>query len=291
MQREDADDQDDTLDLTEDQIIEDEDDKSGADDDQATDDDPQSDDGDDSDEEETVISFDGEGDDEDQAGDTSVIRRLRQQLREKDKRVRELETSTAKPKVEVGEKPTLADCNYDEDEFETALDDWKARKAEADRAVESEQEGARRANEAWQNDLQSYAQKKQAMVRAVPSYAEAEDLVISALNPMQQAVAVKAAQDPAALVVALSRSPAKLAELAKFDDPIKMAAAIARMEGTVKVVKRRKGPAPDRPLSGSGAMPGGSDRQLEKLEREADKSGDRTALIADKKKQAERRKT
>jgi hypothetical protein len=50
------------------------------------------------------------------------------------------------------------------------------------------------------------------------------------------------------------------------------------------VVKKRKAPAPDRAQSGSGAMPIDSDKQLEKLEAEAEKTGDRTKLIAYKKK-------
>jgi hypothetical protein len=52
------------------------------------------------------------------------------------------------------------------------------------------------------------------------------------------------------------------------------------MEGGIKVVKKRKAPAPDKPLSGAGRMPGGPDKQLEKLEADAERTGDRTAVIA-----------
>jgi hypothetical protein len=95
---------------------------------------------------------------------------------------------------------------------------------------------------------------------------------------VQQAVVVKAAVDPALFLYALGKSEAKRSELAKIQDPIKLAAAVARMEGAVKVTTR-KAPAPDRPLSGSGKLPQGGDKELEKLEKEADRTGDMTRLI------------
>jgi hypothetical protein len=53
------------------------------------------------------------------------------------------------------------------------------------------------------------------------------------------------------------------------------------MEGAVKVTKGRKAPEPDRPLSGSAKMPGGADKELEKLEKEAARNGgDRSKIIA-----------
>jgi hypothetical protein len=146
-------------------------------------------------------------------------------------------------------------------------------------AVEQEN---RQAQEAWNADLNRYAEQKAKI--GVPDYEDAESIVISALNPMQQAVIVKAADNPAAFAYALSKSPSKLTELAKQQDPIKLAVAVAKMEGAVKVVKRKKGPAIDKPVSGSGSMPGGTDKQLEKLEKEAERTGNRTELINYRKK-------
>ena len=56
------------------------------------------------------------------------------------------------------------------------------------------------------------------------------------------------------------------------------------------MVKKRKAPAPDRPSSGAARMPGGVDKQLEKLETEAERTGDRTAVIAYRKKLKAREK-
>lgn len=267
-------DQDDTLELTEDMEIEDTDTDQNAGDDET--DDATTGEGDD--EEETVISFDGDdADDADKPGDSSVIRRLRQELRESKRRAAELERTNTKPKVEVGPKPTLAECGFDEEAYDAALEAWRDKKAAAEAEDAKAEEEVRRANESWERDLSAYNVRKASI--GIPDFSEAEEAVKTALNPMQQAVIVKAASDPAALVAALGKSEAKLAELAKFEDPIKMAAAVARMEGAVKVIKRKKAPAVDRPASGSASMPGGADKKLEKLEKEADRTGDRTNLI------------
>src|SRR5205814_1130297 len=107
-------------------------------------------------EEETVIGFadetDDEDEDEDSDGGNSVIRNLRAQLKEKTKRLRELETAAPTPaKIEVGPKPTLADCNYDEEAYEEQLDKWKADSAKAEEQTAAIEEENRRAQESWTN--------------------------------------------------------------------------------------------------------------------------------------------
>jgi hypothetical protein len=54
-------------------------------------------------------------------------------------------------------------------------------------------------------------------------------------------------------------------------------------------VTTRKAPAPDRPLRGSATMPGSADKELEKLEKKAAATGERTALIAYKKQLRDRK--
>lgn len=243
--------------------------------------------GEDDGEQETVIGFADEepGEDEEQDGGNTVIRRLRTELKERNKRIRELETSAPAPqKIEVGEKPTLAGLNYDEDAYEKAIEEWREQKAKVEAENAKAEEQTRAAQESWQADLQGYQAKQQKL--GVEDFEEAEETIKSTLNLVQQAVIVKAADDPAAFVYALSKSATKMAELSKMHDPIKLAAAIVRMEGAVKVVKKRKAPAIDKPQSGSGGKPplrGDKAQQLEKLEKEAEKSGDRTKLIQFKK--------
>src|SRR5436190_14117042 len=239
---------------------------------------------DDEGEEETVVGFDDEPEAEG-ADDTPVIRWMRERVKELNRENAELRKGTVERQVqELGPKPTLADLDYDEDKYDAALDEWKERKRTIEEVETSREAQTRAVEREWQQDLQGYQAKRDAL--AVPDFEDAAEIVKSALSFPQQAVLIKAAHDPAAFVYGLARSDARLAELAKINDPIKLAATIARMEGGLKVVKRRKAPAPDRPVKGSSKLPGGTDKQLEKLEAEAQNTGNRTAVIAYRKKLA-----
>jgi hypothetical protein len=232
---------------------------------------------------ETVVAFEGE--EPEAEPENSTVRQMRQALREKDKRIKELEQSNAPKPIEVGEKPTLASCDYDEDKFAAELEAYKDREAAAKRQSESQAEQNRKANEAWQADVASFEQKKAAL-----QFEDRDDVIdtaIGSLDLVQQAVVIKAASDPSIFLYALGKSEAKRAELAKIQDPIKLAAAVARMEGAVKVTTR-KAPNPDRPLSGSAKMPGDADKELEKLQKKALATGDRTELIRYQKRMRER---
>jgi hypothetical protein len=105
------------------------------------------------------------------------------------------------------------------------------------------------------------------------------------LNDVQQAVIVKAADNPALVLYSLGKHPAKLAELSQITDPLKMAAAVARLEGGLKVMPKRKPPEPEEIASGTASVSHGKDKELERLEKEAERTGDRTKLIAYKARQ------
>jgi hypothetical protein len=231
---------------------------------------------------ETVVAFEGE--EPEAEPENSTVRQMRQALREKDKRIKELEQSSAPKPIEVGEKPTLAGCDYDEDKFAEELEAFKDREAAAKRQSATQAEQSRKANEEWQADLGAFEQEKAGL--DFPDRDEAIETATSSLDMVQQAVIVKAAAKPALFMVALGKSEAKRAELAKIQDPIKLAAAVARMEGAVKVTTR-KAPTPDKPLSGTARMPGSADKEIERLEKKAAANGgDRSELIAYKAKLA-----
>jgi hypothetical protein len=192
------------------------------------------------------------------------------------------------PELELGPKPTFESCDYDEEELSRQLDAYKDRERKIIDARAVQNQHAEAAQRDWETDLRSYERQRDEL--KLPDFETAAEVIKSSLTLAQQAVIVKAASRPAAFVYALAKSDARLNELAKIADPIKFAAAIARMEGGIKVVKKRKMPAPDKPLSGSGRMPGTTDKQLQKLEEAAERTGDRTDLIAYKKRLANRGK-
>jgi len=74
-------------------------------------------------------------------------------------------------------------------------------------------------------------------------------------------------------------SPEQLEALAKIKNPIALAMEIGRLEGQLTTKKTPKAtPALDRPMGGGGG--GAADSTLERLEAEAEKTGNRSKIVA-----------
>jgi hypothetical protein len=213
--------------------------------------------------------------------DTGLVKHLRDEIRRRDTELAEIRrTGSAPQKVEVGEYPTLESVDYDEDKHREAVEAWTQRKAAADRQQSESQNQDRAAAEAWQADVQRFEARRVEL--KVPDAEEAIETAMAGLNQVQQAVIVKAADNPALVFAALGKHPGKLAEIASIQDPLKQAAAVAKLEGTLRVAPRRKAPDPEQIASGSAAVTQGKDATLERLEAEAARTGDRSKVIAHK---------
>lgn len=211
--------------------------------------------------------------------DSSTIREMRERIRELSRENSQLRQTSAPQQIEIGPRPTLESCEFDEDKFAAAYDEWQAKKAKAEQQKASAGQVEQEAQEAFQRDVQSY-QAKRAKLPFV-DVDEVEGVALAALNQVQQAVIVKAADDPAKVLYALGKRPDKLAEISQFQDPLKLAAAIARLEGGLNVVKRSKAPAPEEIAQGSQGMSQGTDDKEEaRLLKDAEKSGDYSAYYA-----------
>jgi len=228
---------------------------------------------------ETIIGFEGE----DEAApasesESSVIRDLRKANREQAKRLAELERGTAPQKVEVGEKPSLESCEYDEERYDQALTTWHQRKAQVEAQSREAEVRAEKEREEWTKRAQAYEANKASL--AVPDYADAESEVFATLPEQTQAL-IMLTEKPAGLIYALARNPAKLEQLSKLD-LARSAMMIGKLEDKLHM-GTRKLPQPDRPVRGN-AAPASADKELARLEKEADRTGDRTALINYKRK-------
>lgn len=209
--------------------------------------------------------------------DSGLVRKLRAEIRDRDARLATLQKGEQPQKIEVGDKPTLETCDYDEAKFETDLDAWKDRKAKAEQADADALKTQDATRAAWAEELADFGRKKTAL--RAPDFNAAEEEVVSTLSQVQQAVVIKAAEDSAKVIYALGKHPAKLATLAAIEDPIKFAVAVAKLEGTLKVTQRRKAPEVDTPVRGSAPLSKASDKHLERLEADADRTGDRTKVV------------
>jgi hypothetical protein len=212
------------------------------------------------------------------------VKELRKQARELQRENRELkarmsvqQVTETKP-VQLGKKPTLEDCDYDSEQYEQKLGDWFDRKREHEQAelqARSAQEAEQRERDAR---LDKYA-KDRAMLR-VRDYEDAEENVLQIFGNEHQEVILRGAKNAALLVYALGKNQAKAKELASIKDPFMFAWAASKLEDELKVTNRAKAPPPEKTVSGTGRLSGSVDSHLERLRKEADRTGDITKVVA-----------
>lgn len=253
------------------------------------------DDGQESEEDEGVVVTIGDEEPAEEQDDKAApawVKDLRKTQRELQKENRELkaklEQSAPKPKdIEVGTKPTLEGCDYDGDKFEQELTAWHDRKRQAEQAAKKQEDEQKAQQEAWNGRLESYKAAKSAL--KVKDFADAEEVTSSVFNEVQQALIIDAADNPALVIYALGKNPAKAKELAAITSHTKFLREISRLEDTkLKVQNRRAPPAPERTVSGTGKISGTTDSTLERLRAEAEKTGDMSKVVAYKRQQKEK---
>jgi len=211
------------------------------------------------------------------------VRELRKANREKERRIRELEaklqttSQTENKPVALGPKPKLEEFDYDADRFEQALDAWHERKRQHDLETERVRQAEQTQQQAWQAKLEGYSKAKAEL--KVRDYEDAEAIAQEVFNVTQQGVILQGADNPALVIYALGKNPKKAADLAKINDPVKFAFAVAKLEKELKVTNRRAAPAPERVIQGTGRVSGAVDSTLERLREEAARTGNMTKVI------------
>lgn len=218
------------------------------------------------------------------------VKELRKNNREIQRENRELreQLNTIKPTetkpVALGKKPTLDECDYDSEEYESKLSRWYDDKRAYDDEQLKKKSSADEATKAWQSTLEGYGKAKNEL--KVKDFDDAEEIVLTTLSIDQQGMILQGADNAALVVYALGKNPSKAKELASIKDPVKFAFAVAKLETTLKVTNRRIPPAPESKISGNAKLSGTVDSTLERLRAEASKTGDFTKVINYKKSKA-----
>jgi hypothetical protein len=261
--------EDDILDLEEEQIIEDEPEEQAEEPEEPA-------------EEEAFVGFD---DEPEAPPENDLVKHLRQQIRDRDRRLAEAaKTAPAEPEIVVGDRPKPADFDYDDDRFDEALDAWEARKAAKAKQDDKRARAEQSQQEQWAKVTENYATQKKAL--RFPDVQEAEQRVLDTLSGTTQALIAKHADNAALFIYAAGKSPAKLAELARIDaegDPFAVVKAVTKMEAMLQKPRTTaRPPAPDTPVRGKVIAAGSADKMLDKLEKEAERTGDRSKVIAHK---------
>lgn len=235
-----------------------------------------------------TIGDEAEAEDEEEKAAPSWVKELRKSHRETQRENRELKAKlqqAAAPQQkapEVGKKPTLEDCDYDGDKFEQELTAWHDRKRNADQAAKQQEDEQKAQQQAWEGRLNSYTTAKAEL--KVKDFEDAEEVTTGLFSEVQRAIIIDAADNPALVIYALGKNPAKAKELAAITSHTKFLREISRLEDTkLKVQNGKKPPAPERTVSGTGKLSGvtgGSDATLERLRAEAEKTGDMSKVVA-----------
>lgn len=209
--------------------------------------------------------------------ESQTIRQMRKELREAQREAAELRRQVAPKTIEVGPKPSFAECDYDEERYEQAVDAWKARKAEAEKAETEAQAAQRQWQEHTEAQTRAYETGKSGLkFPDAAAFADAEADILS--EPIRKAV-IEVADNPALVMYSLWKRPDKAAELSQIKNPIGLVKAITKLEVNLKVGTRRKAPAPEKITSGSASLAVGSDKTLERLEKDAARTGDRSKVL------------
>lgn len=214
---------------------------------------------------------------EEEAKAPEWVRELRRKHREEVRRNKELEDKlkalTAEPKpAELEEKPTLANCDYDEERFASSLEEWHNKKRKHDEHIKGLQDAEAKAAAEWQEKLDGYAKAKTEL--KVKDFEEAESEAKNIFNVTQQGIIVQGADNPALVVYALGKNPEQAQKLAQITDAVKFTFAVAKLEAQLKISKRNPVPPPEEKVTAARGASGAVDSTLERLRDEAARTGD-----------------
>ena len=176
---------------------------------------------------------------------------------------------------QLREKPTIEGHDFDSAAYADDLEQWLNEKAQYDEVVNTQ----KAKYEAIDNRYFASVDK---MRKIAPDYDDVEETVISTLSLEKQGLLKVGIEDGAKLVYALGKSPNKLAELEQLD-PVSFVKQLGVMEFQMSQKSRNPNKPQPKQHELTGAA-GGGDSKLAKLEAEAAKTGDRSALIAYRKK-------
>ena len=179
----------------------------------------------------------------------------------------------------LGPMPKLEDHNYDEEEYQEAMAQWYATKQVVEANDRRAREEAQRQDEQIRATQERYQQDKRSLER--DDFDEREKAVVGQLSEIQHALVLHIADTPARFLYTLSGYPKLAAELAAIKDSALFVKKVAQLETTLRAKKpKRAETKPETKLgnSGAGRRVGSSDEKLKRLIKQAQETGDVTAL-------------
>lgn len=214
---------------------------------------------------------------EEEPEETPLIKKLRTELRESQKREADARKASTPAEIIVPPEPDLwDDCEGDPDKYKAALREHDKLKAAAAAQKAAQAEQGQVSQQAFQRAHAVYQAKAETL--GVKDFKEAENAVVAALPVVIQSAIVQYAQDPAKLVLGLGRNPAALAKIAAETDPVRQILMVIDMEKRM-TVNRKKPPPPEADTIQRGSVSlsaTSADKVAENLLKQAQATGDMT---------------
>lgn len=211
------------------------------------------------------------------------VRKENKQLKRELKELKKSKDVKTEEDTPLRARPKLEDFEYDEDQFGDDLDKWVEEKQSFNASQKSKKDEVAAQTKVWETRMSEYDEGKSSFND--DSYTEAETNVSDALDATRVGLIVDAFGSGAAKVVSyLGNNEDKLKELAAIKSLTQFTVAITRLEGKMTTQKRNIKPKPERRIKGGTPAPSGS-KTLEQLEKEADRTGDRSKIVAFKRQQ------
>lgn len=238
------------------------------------------------DEEEVVITV---GDDPEEEDDKAPgwVKDVRIQNRELKRKLREIEASQKNPKLDAvedpGPEPTISDpdIDYDSDIYSSKFKTWHNKTQAIAKLTKEKADKDKKDQDAWNSTLSNYGNKKNNL--KVKGFEASEALVQEILSETQIGIILDGADNPANVVYAIGKNAKIANDLASITSPVKFAVAMAKLEVSLKITKRKQAPPPSSLPKGSAVGSSNTDKKLDKLYAEAAKSGDMSEVRSFKK--------
>lgn len=203
----------------------------------------------------------------------------------------EARKANAPKPVDVGPEPVWEDnentWEWSGTRFAQAHHEWKERKREAEQQANQQTEAQRAQSQEFERARTAHMQRAAKLSISADTFAALEKNVSDAIGSEMLGAALILAKDSARLVAAIGGKPELLAKLADEPNPLVKLKMLRDWEEKI-VTRRNAPPPPEAPTiqrgSASLARPNAG-KELDKLEKEAERTGDRTKIIAFKREQ------
>lgn len=186
--------------------------------------------------------------------DTDLVKNLRKEIQERNKKIHELEKQKSAPAVSADEQlvmPTLEDADYDDEAYQQKVIEYLERKSAQEKAKADRDVAQAKLMEVHNQKLAAY--KEGVANLKVKGFAEAEKAVLDEVPENVQGAILHYADKPEIVVLAAGLNPAIRKQLAETTDPVALGKLIGSIEAKAKLLPKSKTgkPAPSAPVRGT----------------------------------------